>query len=225
MGTMAQARYGKEASSEGNLTADESRSVVLHGVRWQIYEDLLEDLGPGGTKLTYDRGSLEIMTPVYRHESYAGFLGRLVEIAAEEFGLPFVSGWSTTFRRADLKRGLEPDRCFYIKNVAAVLGKTDLDLRRDPPPDLAIEVDIMSSSLDRLSIYAALGVPEVWRVSGGVLRIHHRKTDDDYEEVSRSPTFPTLPLVEVLTVIEASANMDDSSRIKALRNWVQSHSR
>jgi Uma2 family endonuclease len=139
----------------------ESGRLLLADIRWQTYEDLLQDLAQTRVKLTYDRGSLEIMTPMYRHESCAGFLGRLVEVAAEEFSMRFISGWSTTFRREDLKRGLEPDRCYYIGNVSAVLGKLDIDLSRDPPPDLAIEVDIRSSSLNRMSIYAALGVPEV----------------------------------------------------------------
>src|SRR5262249_49229729 len=110
--------------------------VVLDGVRWQTYQALLADLGDRHIRLTYDRAILEIMAPLFRHESYAGVLGQLVKALAAAAKVRVKSAWSTTFSRQDLERGLEPDRCFYIRSLGAILGKLEIDLRTDPPPDL-----------------------------------------------------------------------------------------
>src|SRR5688500_6748040 len=101
---------------------------------------------------------------------------------------------SVTLRREDLERGLEPDNCFYTTRWRAIIGKKRFDLTRDPPPDLAIEIDVTSSSLDRQGIYAALGVPEIWRFDGESLRVFQLGPDGDYRACERSPTFPELPL-------------------------------
>src|SRR5437870_8588224 len=111
------------------------------------------------------------MAPTFNHERCKRKVGRVIETLAEETNRPIVSGGSTTFRREDLERGLEPDDCFYLANVAAILGKEEIDLRFDPPPDLALEIEISRSSLDRMSIYAALGVPELWRFNGQHLQV------------------------------------------------------
>src|SRR5689334_2049974 len=115
------------AAPQGPGLADDSR-VLLHGIRWQTYEALLADLGHSQVRLTYDRGSLEIMAPLYRHETYADTLARLIDILAEELDIDLKAAGSTTFRRKAEERGLEPDRSFYIQHVAAIAGKMDLDL-------------------------------------------------------------------------------------------------
>jgi Uma2 family endonuclease len=211
------------APSAADRPAVAEQRVVLPGIRWQTYEALLADLGDCRVRLTYDRGRLEIMAPLFRYESYAGVLGRLVEILAEELDLPFKSGWSTTFRRQDLERGLEPDRCFYIGSLASVVGRLEIDLTRDPPPDLAIEIDITHSSLDRLGIYAALGMPEVWRFDGQELQVYHRQADGTYQITSTSPTFPMLPLAEVVPLLHHGVASDDLSQVRTLRAWVRKH--
>jgi Uma2 family endonuclease len=197
--------------------------VLLTGIRWQTYEALLEDLGNRHVFLTYDRGSLEIMAPLFRHEGFTRVLGRVVEITAEVLNIPFKAGWSTTFRRRDLERGLEPDRCFYIANVAAIVGKLDIDLTRDPPPDLAIETDITHSSLDRMSIYASLGVPEVWRFDGQQLQVNLLQTGPAYRPAEASRSFPTLPLAEVAGLVHQVATPDDLAQMRTIRAWVQQH--
>ena len=198
--------------------------MVLAGVRWRTYEALLNDLSNHHTRLTYDRGILEIMAPRFRHESYAGVLGELVKALAALAKLRVKSAWSTTFRREDLERGLEPDRCFYIQHLAAVLGKLDIDLCRDPPPDLAIEIDIHSSCLDRLAIYAALGIPEVWRFDGEVLEVLLlRRTGDGYDRIGASPTFPVLPVAEVAALLHEVAALDDETQERRVRAWVRKH--
>jgi Uma2 family endonuclease len=197
--------------------------VVLSGVRWQTYTSLLDDLDNRRVRLTYDRGNLEIMAPLFRHESYAGVLGELVKALAAAAKVRVKSAWSTTFRREDLERGLEPDRCFYIRNLRAVLGRLEIDLSRDPPPDLAIEIDIMSSSLDRLGIYAALGVPEVWRFDGERFEVLLRRDVTGYDPADASPTFPALPVAEVAGLLNEVVTLDDAAQERRVRAWVRKH--
>ncbi len=198
-------------------------SVVLAGVRWQTYEALLNDLSNGRIRLTYDRGNLEITAPRFRQESNAGALGELVKSLARAAKLRVKSAWSTTFRREDLARGLEPDRCFYIRNLSAVLGKLEIDLSQDPPPDLAIEIDIMSSCLDRLAIYAALGVPEVWRFDGEHFEVLLRNDAGGYDRADASPTFAALPIAAVAGLLNEVVRLDDASQERRIRAWVRKH--
>ena len=146
--------------------------VVLQTVSWPTYQALIHDLeSEPGKRLTYDQGTLEIMVPLPPHEAYKRLLGRLVEVTTEETATEIRSLGSTTWSRADLQKGLEADECYYIQNEQAIRGKDRIDLTVDPPPDLAIEVDNTSSSINRMAIYAALGVPEVWRFDGETLTI------------------------------------------------------
>jgi Uma2 family endonuclease len=197
--------------------------AVLSGVRWQTYESLLADVDNRRFRLTYDRGNLEIMAPQFRHESYADALGVLVKALAAAAKVRVKSAWSTTFRWEDLERGLEPDRCFYIRNLPAVLGKLEIDLADDPPPDLAIEIDIMSSCLDRLAIYAALGVPEVWRFDGEQFEVLLRRDATGFDRADASPTFPSLPINEVAEPLNAVVALDDATQERRVRAWVRKH--
>jgi len=136
----------------------------LHGISWETYERLLaEHQESSGTHFTYDRGRLEIMVLSAKHEAAKHVLTLLVEILAEELNVDVYGLGSTTFRRADLERGFEPDACFYIQREALVRGKDEIDLTVDPPPDLVIEIDITSPSLNKFPLFAALGISE----SGG----------------------------------------------------------
>jgi Uma2 family endonuclease len=197
--------------------------VVLDGVRWQTYQALLDDLGDRHIRLTYDRGTLEIRAPQFRHERYAGALGLLVKALAAAAKVRIKSAWSTTFQRKDLERGLEPDRCFYIRNLGAVLGKLEIDLSTDPPPDLAIEIDILSSCLDRLGIYAALGVPEVWRFDGEQFEVLLHRDEAGYDTAVASRTFPTLRIAEVAELLHDLVALDDETQERRVRAWVRKH--
>ena len=146
-----------------------NQRFFLDSVSWDRYTRLLRAFSDRHLRLTYDQGVLEIMTLSHRHENLGRFLGRLAVTLTEEFELPIKEGGSTTFRRRRAEKGLEPDNCYWIANEAAVRGKDKIDLRRDPPPDLAVEIDITHSSLDRMGIYASIRVPEVWRFDGRVL--------------------------------------------------------
>jgi Uma2 family endonuclease len=198
--------------------------VVVSGVRWGTYEALLNDVGNRRIRLTYDRGNLEMIAPPFRHESYAEALSQVVKALAAAVKVRLKSAGSTTFRREDLERGLEPDGCFYIRNVRAVLGRLEIDLSRDPPPDLAIEIDIMNSCLDRLDIYAALGVPEVWRFDGDEFEVLALNKDGDgYLPARTSPTFPGLPVAKVGDLLKDVAALDDATQERRIRAWVRKH--
>jgi Uma2 family endonuclease len=150
------------------------RSVVIENVDGETYEKVLEAFGERrNARLAYDNGSLEIMAPPsMEHESDGRFLAGLVPELADAFGLPLRHGGSVTVRRKAALKGVEPDTCFWLGNAPRLAGVKRLDLTVHPPPDLAIEVDVTSDSLDRHGIYAGLGVPELWRLDGDELRFH-----------------------------------------------------
>lgn len=195
--------------------------MVLRGVSWATYQALIRDLeSEPGKRLTYDQGTLEIMVPLPPHEAYKSLMGRLVEVTTEETNVEIRSLGSTTWSREDLLKGLEPDECFYIQNELAVRGKEQIDLIIDPPPDLAIEVDNTHSSLNRLTIYAALGIPEVWRFDGETLTLY-RLVDGDYRAQAASIALPLLHRDDILRFLQMSQTMGETSWVKALRQWLR----
>lgn len=167
------------------------RSVLTPNVEWRQYLRLLQVFAEHPrVRLTYDRGVLEIMSPILQHDDDGDILGDFVKTLAREFRLTLHRGGSTTLKRRRMKKGLEPDRCFWIQNAPRIAGVRDLDLRVHPPPDLAIEVDVSRSSLDRMGIYAALRVPEVWRLDGDVLTFYALAADGNYAVTPTSRSFP-----------------------------------
>jgi Uma2 family endonuclease len=148
------------------LSPPEERTI-LHDVSWETYESLLADhLDRSAPRFTYDQGVLEIMSPSSEHEEISDLIKQMVYTLAGEMNLDIRGFGSTTFRREDIKRGFEPDACFYIQSVDRIKGVTKLDLATQPPPDLVVEIDITHPSLDKFPIYAQVGVPEVWRYHG-----------------------------------------------------------
>lgn len=203
------------------LIPNQTSGILLKNISWKTYESLLNELGEqGGIRLTYDRGTLEIMTPLAPHEGSKKILGRFVESVTEELNIEICSLGSLTCRREDLARGLEPDRCYYIQNENVVWDKEQIDLNQDPPPDLVVEIDITSSSIDRLSLYASLGVPEVWRYDGNRLIIYQLETQE-YVERDVSPTFPFLSQVEMLRFLELRRTTKENALIRLFREWVR----
>ena len=140
--------------------------LLLHDVGWNEYEAMLEIVGERHVRVTYDKGTMEVAMPSQRHEQAAQLFGLFVPRLAEELEVPYEPLGMTTWRKPDAEKGLEADQCYYIKNQAIVRERDVLELDVDPPPDLAIEIDITSSSLNRMGIYAELRVPEVWRYDG-----------------------------------------------------------
>jgi Uma2 family endonuclease len=195
--------------------------LVLYDLPWKTYVRFLKELDERPIRLTYDRGALEIMTLSQEHESYRHLLGRFLDVLTEELNIPVKGGRSTTFKRKKRQRGLEPDGCYWIATEPQVRGKDQIDLRRDPPPDLAIEVEISRSALDRLAIYAALGVPEVWRFDGQSLQVCRLGPDGEYAVCDHSPTFPFRPLAELVAFLQRRKEMDETSLVRSFRAWVR----
>jgi Uma2 family endonuclease len=202
------------------LPAAEMR-YLLHDISWRFYEQFLAEIGDRPIRLTYDRGSLELMSPSFEHETAGAVLGRLIGVLAEELNLRVKAGKSTTFRREDLERGLEPDECYYTANVPLILGRTEIDLTHDPPPDLAIEVDITRSSLDRMGIYVALGVPEVWRYDGSTLEVHVLQPGGGYARRERSLSFPQVDPTVLPEFVHRGIHTDDTTLVREFRAWVR----
>lgn len=197
--------------------------VLLKNISWQTYQSLLKDFEQQpAIRLTYDRGLLEIRMPLDPHETYKKLLGRLVEALTEELGVEIRSLGSRTCDREDLARGLEPDQCYYIQNEQAVWDKEQIDLSLDPPPDLAIEIDITSSSINRLDIYADLGVPEVWRYDGQSLTMS-RLENKQYQFCSRSIAFPLLATDDMARFLNLKKTTRDNALIHLFRTWVRNH--
>ena len=201
-----------------------SRRLVLHGIDWRTYSRLLRVFAERpSVRLAYDRGDLEIMSPLHQHESDADLLGRFVIVLTEELGLPVKAGRSTTFRRRRRRRGIEPDNSWWIANEPRVRGRRQIDLRTDPPPDLAVEVDVTSSSLNRLGIYAALGVPEVWRWDDPVLTFNVLGPNGRYAEAAHSLLFPFLTSADLLPFLALRGpQLDENAIVRQFRTWVRS---
>lgn len=194
--------------------------IVLGGISWHTYQNLVLDLeSEPGKSLTYDRGTLEIMVPLDEHEEYKKILGRLVETTTRLMKIEVRGLGSRTWSREDLQRGLEPDECFYIQNEAVVRNKK-IDLSVDPPPDLAIEIDITSMSLDRLAIYAALGVPEVWRFDGEVLKIYGL-VGNEYRIRESSLALPLLSAEAIADILQQSKHLGQNALFDQVENWLR----
>lgn len=201
--------------------AAEREHVLLQNIAWETFEALVDDLESQPSKrLTYDNGILEIWMPKPPHERYKKFLARLIEIITEELDVEICSLGSCTWRRPDLAKGVEADECYYIQNEAVIRNRMDIDLSFDPPPDLAIEIDITSLSLPRLPIYQALGVAEVWRFDGVRLEFL-QLVADQYVEIERSIALPRLTPVDVMGLLERTAEMGETSWARSVRRWVQ----
>jgi Uma2 family endonuclease len=197
---------------------------VLDGVSWPQYSRFLRAFEDRpGFRLTYDDGTLEIMSPSPRHDHPGRFLGRMVVVLCEEFDLPLICGGSTTLRRRLKKKGAEADECFWIANAHRMKGRLDLDLRRDPPPDLAIEIDVTHSSLDRTAIYAALRVPEFWRVHGEDMQFFALQENGKYKQVEKSRIFPAITPADLMRfLVRIYEEGDENPIIRDFRKWVRS---
>jgi Uma2 family endonuclease len=201
------------------LEVPPGQRLLLQDVTWQEFETILEELGDRrSSRLAYDNGMLEIMMPLPEHEDDKEIVGDLIKALLEEFDIEFRSLGSTTFKKKQTQ-GLEPDQCFYIQNEGAIRGKKRIDLSVDPPPDLAIEIDVTSRT--HPSIYEALGVPELWQFDQGKLQINVLQ-GGSYALVAESPKFPSLPLCEVLPHYLAESKIIGRNKVlKAFRRWAR----
>ncbi len=198
-----------------------SNYVRLQQVSWETYESLLADYDDqAGPRFAYDNGILEIKMLSLSHEEFNRTLALLVEILTEELDMDLRRLGSTTFLRKDLLKGVEPDSCFYIQNSDEVRGKNKVDLLNDPPPDLVIEVDVTSGSLNKFPIFAALRIPEIWRYKNGQVTIY-KLEGEDYWEVERSLALPILTDEIATQFLSESGEMKSSVWARHVRQWVR----
>jgi Uma2 family endonuclease len=194
--------------------------VLLQDVTWQELETIIAELGEHrAARIAYDNGILEIMAPLPEHEDNKEIISDLVKALLEELDIEFRCLGSTTFKNEVMTQGIEPDQCFYIKNEAAIRGKKRIDLTVDPPPDLALEIDITSRT--HTQIYQALKVPELWRFEKKILKINLLQ-DGNYVESETSSNFPHLPLIEAIPQYLAQSKTDGrNATLKVFRSWVR----
>ena len=203
------------------LTDRRADRVVLYNISWQQFENLLIDLGQSrAARVAYDNGTLEIMTPLPEHEYYKEAIGISIQDIAEELEINYESYGSTTWKREARLAGIEADNCFYFQNEAKVRGRLQFDLNQDPPPDLALEIDLTSKSLNRFPIYARLGIPEIWCYDSGKLKIYQLQ-NENYIEVENSSVFPMLRVQDLPAVIERYRPDGRLAVRQAVRSWVR----
>ena len=197
----------------------------IDDVSWGDYENLLADLGESySVRIFYDQGRMEIMAPASTHEKPKGIIHRLITTISDELDIVVESLGSTTLKKEMKARGAEPDDCFYIQNAALVIGKDDLNLEHEPAPDLVVEIDRTSSSLNKFSIYAALGVTEIWRVVGRRADIY-LLADDRYEQSVTSRAIPLINASALSDFLLLGLNEGETRVARAVRDWVREHQR
>ena len=196
------------------------QQLLLQDISWSDFESILEDLGEHrSSRISYSNGVMEIIVPLPEHEKHKEVIGDLVKILLEKLEIDFEGLGSTTFKNVPMAQAVEADTCFYIKNYRAVIGKDRLDLTIDPPPDLAIEIDITNRT--RLDNYLLLKVPELWRYTRTGLQIYLLQ-GDRYTESLTSPNFPGIPIVELIETYVKQAQVEGRSKaIRTLRAWIE----
>ena len=200
--------------------------VTVEPASWELYETLVKECAERHVRIDYDDGRMALMSPLPTHEFLKKAIARLVEATTEELDLPCLPLGSATWRRRAVRKGLEADECYYIQHEAHVRALKDLDaidLDRDPPPDLAVEVDTTHHPVARPPIYAALGVNEVWRHDGDRLEFLKRSADGAYQRIGRSEALPVLtPEVVNDWLGKLRPGASHTEVYRAFRQWLRS---
>jgi len=199
----------------------EGSILVVPNVSWKQYQDLLEDLvDRPGVRVSYDEGRLQVMTPSAEHEEYKDFIVRIAQALSEELGVPLETRGSATWTRSNIQKGVEPDACFYVANAYRVIGKRKINLESDPPPDVVVEIDLTNESLSKFSIYAALGVGEIWRYDGTRVQMYELK-GETYIGTTESRCFPHLTCAVLLESLEFRKIHGQTEALQVLRRRIR----
>jgi Uma2 family endonuclease len=195
--------------------------AVLYGVTWEDYQKFLEALGDKSLRHSYDRGTLEMMSLGKAYHWIKKLIGRFIHALTLERNIPIKSVGSTTLGRAVIERGLEPDEAYYVANEPRVRGKMNYDPKRDPPPDLIVEVEVTRDAVSRLPLLAALGVPEIWRHSAKGIAFYRLGSQQKYVKTSRSIAFPLLRPADIDRFLRRSLKIDETSLVRSFVEWVR----
>lgn len=195
-------------------------AIRISGVTWEGYIALLKELGDDrSTRLAYENGVLEIRMPGQLHEAANRVLATIALTLAEEYGFEFNDLGSMTMNRPDLSQGVEPDSCFYVQNAQAGQGLGEA-ISSDLPPDLALEVDIANKSDSKLSIYEAMGVPEVWLYQRDIVKIKLLE-GEEYINSLTSRAFPTITTEQLNQWLQVRRSGTDLTVVRAVRKFCQ----
>jgi Uma2 family endonuclease len=208
---------------EADVPLGDGDAVVIHGISWRMYRKLRRMRENSNIRLTYDRGDLEIMSPSPEHEGVAELLGSLVTLWALEFNIPIRSCGRMTIRRSILERGFEPDNCYYVQHEPQMWNKRKIDFKTDPPPDLAIEVEITRKLIDKTRIYAAFGVPELWRWRRRVLTVHELSERGEYVPRDASICLPGFPIAKAQAAVRQLGAAHETDILSSFRDWVRAN--
>ena len=196
-----------------------NQKLILQGIDWDLYEKILDEFqGSNGLHFAYDDGFLEVEVPLAKHEIPIRLLSDLISIICLEKDIDVKNVGSTTFRKRAKAKGCEPDTAFYIQNESFVRGKNDIDLSNDPPPDLVIEVDVTSPSLNKLPIYAAIGIAEIWIYKGKYVEFL-KLVGEDYRKINQSIALPMLSDEKATEFLENGLIESSTKWIKKIREW------
>jgi Uma2 family endonuclease len=200
--------------------APDYEHVYLPGVSYSTYEALVTEIEDRRRlRITYHHGEMEIMSPTPDHERAKTLIGRMIETLTEELGIPILSCGSTTFKDQLLDCGLEPDECYWIQNEVAVRGQR-IKIGESPSPDLALEVDITTSVIDRFPVYAALGFPEIWQYEDGEIIIHLLQSGGKYAVSANSVALPMVSVSKLVDHLDQCHKTDETTWIRSFRKWV-----
>ena len=203
------------------LNEPELQRFIFNHVDWAFYEDVSRRLEGRHVFVTYYKGKLEVVTTSLLHERVAALLYRLLCVLSEETGTPTVTAGRATLRDLVLDEGVEADTSFYFHaNAKRMKEKQEIDLKVDPPPDLAVEVEITRRLGERRLIYRDLGVPELWRYADGTVTVLVRQ-GDDYVSTKQSPTFAFLSVGAIASWIRAGLGQDETTWTAGVRKRVR----
>ena len=196
-------------------------SLILYEQTWEDYENLLEIVGEAsGLRISFDSGTLEIMTLSTEHENYAQIITRIVDRLSVRQNIEIAFFGSATIKKSRFAKGVEPDACFYVQSIEHIGSKIRLDFSVDPPPDIAVEIDLYHESLDKFPIYAALGVAEIWRYAGDKFEIY-KLIDGTYKSLEKSDALPVLSAEILGSLLNRSRQERQTLILKEFENWLK----
>lgn len=196
--------------------------LIQHGVSWNDYEELLDAVGEASSlRISYDEGTLQVMSPSSKHEFRAILIERLVDLLSIRQRIKVLFYGSTTIKKQREQKGAEPDACFYVQTADAVGTREQIDFNTDPPPDVVVEIDLHHESISKFPIYAALGVPELWRDDGETLTIYHLR-EGQYVLADASLALPILTSAVLTAFLGRSPKEDQYNIVLAFEDWLKS---
>ena len=182
-------------------------------------EELIAAVGEAkGLRISYDSGRLQITTLSSAHESYQFLISNLVNLLSVRLRIKVLCFGSATMKKQP--KGVEPDLMFYVQTAAALGNRIDIDFSLDPPPDIVVEVDLQHQSIAKFPIYAAFGVPEIWRYDGRLMTIHYLERGE-YAPTETSRALPVLSSGTLTEFLARSQTEDQYHTLLAFEEWLR----